>query len=292
MQVQKPRSVRDVFEQSFLLYRRRFRFLIGTAVAILFPYYIASAYVRTHFLLTDDQADQIVQDMEQKGDVWSALSTVVSVRTEVWMFVLSAVFMLLVLPILYGMIAQMSSKSLQHGQETTIADAGNAAFRRLFPNMATLLLAIVIYLVLAVCYMELLSLVTYYLGAALGVLATVIAILGTLGFIVGVVVYFIRFSFLPAIVVVEGLSFFRAMARSWRLTKSRSGQLLGFYVMLSIVCFVAQVFMTLIGDMFFQSAGTQLLIAAIIGMLVMPFALTCMSTMFVELQSRDRNPMR
>ncbi|GMA65279.1 hypothetical protein NZD89_07545 [Alicyclobacillus fastidiosus] len=283
MQIQRPRSVREVFELSLMLYRRRFRFLIGTALAVLFPYYVASTYVKTHFMITSvDQVQSLMSDMEAKGNSVNALFSVVPARMYIWYLVLTAIFFLLVLPIAYGMIAHMSSRVLVRGKDMPVAEAGNVSFRRLFPNMGTLALALVTYVVLGTCYMFLLSLVASVAGA----LSVVIAILGTLAFIVGIVVYFIRFSFVPAIVVEEGTSFFRAMGRSWSLTKSNTGQLLGFYVMLLIVCFIAQTFMTLIGDVLFYTPGAELLVSAVVGMLIMPFAFTCMSVMYLELRSR------
>jgi hypothetical protein len=271
---------------SWHFYRHRFGFLMGAAALILFPYAVASTYVQTHFLTADvtEQVSSDIKAYETSGST-SALSNLPH-GAITWYCVLFLVYLLIVFPLFFGTVTHMTSHKLVLKKDLALPDAGNHAFRRWLPNASSLLLAFVVYAVLAIAYTILLALVTSALSSISTVFAFIVGAIGTLAFIVGVIGYFIRMAFIPSIVLEEKRSLFRAMRQSFRLTRRETRRLVGFFIMLLIVCFVVQTFMTVIGDVFLPGAGAQLLASIIVSMLITPFAYVSISVMYLDLRTR------
>lgn len=288
LQIHRSRSVREVFEIGWRLYRQRFGFLMGAAACVLLPYSFISTYVRTHFtLISSSDMQQLMNDVtNQKGLSSSAVLALLPKGIEIWYGVLILLYILVVFPLLLGIIVRMTDEKMVHEKDLTLSEAGTRAFHRLFYNIGTLVLAALIYVVLGMAFTLLVAFVTSALGSVFPPLAVIVATIGSLIFTVGVIWYLVRFAFVPTIVVEEQASFFKAMRQSFRITRNQAGRLFGFFVMLFIVCFVVNLLMTLMGDLIFSSAGGQLMVSAIVGMLLTPFAFVCISVMYVDLRLR------
>ncbi|WAH38112.1 hypothetical protein [Alicyclobacillus dauci] len=288
MHIQRPRSVREVFAYSLVLYRRRIGFLLGAAVCILLPYLIFTAYVRTHFLAASEQdMQQFMTTVENDGNASaSQLFSSLPHGSELWLGVLIIVYVFIAMPLLMGVIAHMTALWETREQEVKLHEAGNLSFHRLWANITTIFLIAVIYIVVSSVYMLLVSLVTSVLAGVSGILGAIVGVLGTIAFVIGMVWYIIRSAFTPIIVVEENLSLVRAIRRSFELTRYQTRRLLGFFIMLLIVVFVVETFMSLIGDLIFYTPGGALMVSTVVSIVVTPFAYVVISMMYLDLRIR------
>lgn len=278
--------MREVFQAGIVVYRRRIRTVMGTSLLVLFPYLIASTYVRTHFMTMTTQEVQDLMTKAQKATNLSALMHVFPRGLEVWIFVLGLVYLLLVVPLLFGVIVHLTAHKVTGDKDLSLAEAGNASFHRLLPNILTLFLAAVCCIIAVAIYIVLLSLLAALIATVFPPLAGIVAVLGGFALIAGLIWLVVRFAFLPAVVMEDGLSAIAAMRRCFRLARQQTARLIGFFVVLGIVWFLLDLFMTLIGDIIFHSPGGQLLVSAVIGMLITPFAFVCISIMYLDLRAR------
>lgn len=286
MQLQRPLSVREVFQAGLMVYRRRIRTLMGTSLLVLFPYLLASTYVRTHFTTVTSQEMQDLMTKAQGATNMSALLHAFPLGLEVWFVVLALVYFFMVVPLLFGIVVHLTAQKVGRNKDLTLAEAGNASFHRLWPNVMTLLVAALMGVIGATLYTFVLSILASLISAVAPPLAGFLAVIGGLALVVGVIWFVVKMAFLPAIVMEEQTSAIAAIRRSFRLTRGQTRRLVGFFLVLFVVWIISQTFMTLIGDVIFQSPGGQLLVSAIVGMLVTPFMFVCISIMYLDLRAR------
>lgn len=282
----KPRSVREVIQAGWFLYRRRFRFVITASLSILFPYAMIAAYVQSHFtMLSADEMQQLMTDVGSNTQT-SALLSVLPQGSEVWFIVLGLVYILLVVPLLQGILVHMTAQLMLKKQDTTVSEAGNLAFRRLLPSVGTLVLVGLIYVVLIALFTLVTFLIFSLIGSASQVLASVIVVLGSIALFIGVIWFLLRVSMVPVIVVEEHRSFLGAIRQSFRLSRDQTKRLFGFFVMLFLICLIIETFLSLMGSVIFPSAGGGLMIDSLISIFLTPFAMLCVSVMYIDLRIR------
>ncbi|MFD1674233.1 hypothetical protein [Alicyclobacillus fodiniaquatilis] len=282
----KPRSVREVIQAGWFLYRRRFRFVLTASLSILFPYAMIAAYVQAHFtMLSSDEMQQLMTDVGSNAQTSSLLS-VLPHGSEIWFIVLGLMYMLLVVPLLQGILVHMTAQIMLKKQDVTVSEAGNLAFRRLLPNVGTLVLVGLIYVFFIAVFTLIIFLIFSLLGSVSQALASVIVVLGSIALFIGVIWFLLRVSMVSLVVVEEHRSFFGAIRQSFRLTRDQAKRLFGFFVMLFLICLVIETFLSLMGSVFFPSAGGGLMIDSLISIFLTPFAMLCMSVMYVDLRIR------
>lgn len=290
MQASRPRDVREIFQVSLGWYRRRFLPLMGISACFLLPYSIVSVYVRTHFTaMTSEQLQQIVSDVQNQGSAASSAAVLNAFPhgMEIWYSVLAFVYLFIVFPPYLGAVAHMVREKEDQKGKGLISAAGNAAFGRFWWNFGTIVLITVIYVVATVLYTLLLSVIMALLSSVQQSVADLIGVVGTLAFIVGVVWFLVRSAFVPITVTLEGVSFFRAIRTTFRVTRHQAGRLLGFYLTLILSMFVVQTLLTVILDIFIQSPGAQLFVSLLISLILTPFVLVCMSNMYQDVRNRQ-----
>lgn len=286
MQRKRPLTVGEIFQASLTMYRTRFRTLMGASFLILFPYLIISTYIQTHFFPTSTIDMQAMLTKTSHAKTTLDLMQALPSGMVVWFCVLVGIYLVIVVPLLYGVVMHIVIDRVSSDGSASLSEAGNRMFQRLMPTVGTIILSIILYVLAAFVYVLLLTLLVALLNAVSGALASFVSVIGSIVMFFGVLVVVMRGLFIPAVVIVEGQSYLSAIRRTMQLTRRRMARLVPFCLLLFIVCLIVQWILSLFGSILFQSAGGQLLVTAIVGLLVTPFALVSICMMFLDLKAQ------
>ncbi|WP_067618076.1 hypothetical protein [Alicyclobacillus acidiphilus] len=286
MQLPRPLSIREVFQAGLVVFRHRFRTLIGASLLVLAPYLLASAYIRIRFLtFSDNDVESTLKQLEHATTLSQYLRAMPP-GSAAWIALLVLLYIFLVIPLFFGIVVHVTSQHVTKRSDVTLAEAGNVSFRRLLPSVVTMVLACLLFVLAMLLYWFVLGLMVSLLSAVLAPLADVVGVIGSLAFLVGLLWFAVRAVYLPAIVTEEGLSFVRAVIRCWRMTAGQTARLVGFSIFLTFFLSIAQTLLTVIGDILFATEGGQLLVTVLVGLLITPFAYVCLSVMYLDLRTR------
>jgi len=280
-------TLRDVFQVSLAVYRRRFRTMMAASALILLPFQILNAYVQLRFLSSASMTDSSnwVSRLQSARTIGQMLHAIPAAYAT-WIPLLTLVYVLLVFPLMLAMVSRVVVGMIARGIDVPTADAGNDAFRRLPLVILTIVMTIVLYVVGSGIWTFAVSLLASLVAGISEALAYVVTVLGSLAYMIASLWFFLHALFLPVVVAEEGVGFFRAIRRCFRIARGDLWRLLGFFVLLFVICSIAQGVLTLFGDLLFPSSGGALLVSLLVSLLTTPFVYVAISVMYLDMRTR------
>ncbi|GMA56467.1 hypothetical protein GCM10025858_09700 [Alicyclobacillus sacchari] len=254
---------------------------------VLLPFQILNAYVQVRFLSdvsTTDSTNWIVR--LQSARTIGQMVHAIPAAYVTWIPLLTLVYVLLVFPLMLAMVSRVVVGMIARGMDVPTADAGNDAFRRLPLGVLTIVMTIVLYAVGSGVWTFGVSLLASVVASISQVLAYVLTVLGSLAYMVASLWFFLHVLFLPVVVAEEGVGFFRAIRRCFIIARGDLGRLVGFFVLLFVICSIAQGVLTLFGDLLFPTSGGSLLVSLLVSLLTTPFVYVAISVMYLDMRTR------
>jgi len=193
---------------------------MGVSILVLFPYLLASTYVRTHFMVVTPQEMQNGMVHAQKATTLTSLLHAFPPGLEIWLLVLAVVYFFLVVPLLFGMIVHLTAERVTKNHDVTLAEAGDASFHRLLPNMWTLFLASMLFVVAAAVYTFVLSLLASLIALLPAHLPGFFPVLAGPVFFFAFVGLVLNLAFFPGFDWGENFPLLPAVRRSFRLPRN------------------------------------------------------------------------
>jgi hypothetical protein len=308
MQMQ-PRSVTDIVDGSFRLYRNNFVTFLGIAAVFGVPVMMVQSLLSFQYggefsgeLLSLSRSFDPTRD-PSPALLRSGLGLISGT------LLLSLLQVLVVLPLLYGALSYAAAHSMR-GEPASIATALGALRSRMGALLGFSVLANGLGFLLIAGFIGLLvALGALALGAGPSSSGSVLArVLGTLalGFlaIVALVVVFLaivpRLIFSYCVIMVEGLGPLAALRRSWSLVRGLFWRTLGVYLLLSVLAgMLAGIPTTILnqvivlatgGPLNFDALATrqalQVLVSTLFSMLTQPLTLAGLTLAYYDLRVR------
>jgi hypothetical protein len=240
-------SVGELLDATFSLYRRNFLLIAAISAVVQLPYaaLIFVLYQTTSFASAQNAFSHISNTTRGLTQAQvNALVTLISVDS-----VLLVVSILVVLPLAVAATTRaVSDRYLD--RETSVGQSYAAALRRLGPLILQSLILIGFVIGVFAVATAVLLLFVVAIGAAGG-------LLGALTFIAAIVftvAVYVRTSLAPPAIVLENLSAWRGLRRSWNLVRGSSWRVFGIRLLVGLITFIIAA--VLIG--LFELAGTGL----------------------------------
>jgi len=290
----RARGVGELLDETFRLYRHKFSFLLLSAVCILIPYHIVTGFIQVRFGLAQN-ANQFSQLLKHLGAAQQSATTLSgagvqppSVQMLIWTYGIVLIYVLLVSPLLFGIILRMTTQTIFNREQTHIGDASSYAFRRIVPNLVTMLFLIVLYMFTFAVIGLIVGLLAVALSAAGIAKAAVVAIavvVGCGGLILSIWLM-VRVSFVPAVVIAEKRMFWGPIARSWVLTKRSFWRLVGYFLMLYLLTTILRAAIVYGLLYLVPNVYVSLTASAVVNIFVLPFTMLATAVMYTDLRIR------
>lgn len=282
------RRVWALLGETFRMYRGKFSFLILTALCILVPYHIVTGIVQVRFAsqLNSEQFSRLLVLLRTQGSASYATNAAhpFVVAALIWTYGIVFMYAILVSPFLYGMILHMTERHVLKRKGTELGEASTYALSRLLPNLVTLLLLVLLFLIASTV-----------VAVGVGLLSTAsssssMAIVPSI--VLGAVLFcaliwcLVKLSFVPSVVIAEKSLLWRAIARSWCLTKRSFWRLVGYFLMLYFMTYVLRAALVAAVLFLIPNAYVTLVASTVIDIFVLPFTMLATAVMYTDLRIR------
>jgi len=228
----RPLSVGELLDATFSLYRRNFVLIAAISAVVQIPYAVIQFLLFQIVDLAHEQrvlsnlttnARQLSTD--QLHDLENALAHIVIADS-----ILLVLSLLVVLPLAEASTTRaVSDRYLD--RPATVGSSYGAAVRRLVP----LVVQSVILVALFVATLAAVAGALFLLGTFLGGGGIAIGVILAGAALVFLVVVYVRTSMAAPAIVLEGLSGWRGLERSWRLVKGSSWRIFGIRVLVALI---------------------------------------------------------
>lgn len=286
----RPRTVGEVLNQTFRLYRQKFSFFIIAGVCFLLPYHILNGYIMIRFGNSQftNQLQQTLQNLQTGVTSGSSASAnVLASSAYIWTMALLIIYSFLVTPLLYGMVVHLMTRLQLYGEESNLNDASTHAFRRLIPSIFTTILIGMLYFVLVFFLSAVVGLIAGVLGTAVPKMIAMPIDIVLFAAMVGMLIWLlVKLAFVPSVVIEEQMSGFMAIGRSWILTKRSFWRLFWFFILVFLVVGVVRAGILLILAMLFKNEWSILVISTILDIFILPLIFLAIANMYTDLRVR------
>lgn len=280
----RPRSMGELLDDNFRLYREKFSFLMISGLCFLLPFDILSTYISGRYASFDFQSlmKQIQYSAAHPGGSSAMALPHTSMDMVIWEYVLLFISYFLVTPLLYGMVVHMVANRHFEKSDMSLGDASTHSFRRLLPNFATLILLVILYLMCGLVF-ALLVLFLFHVAKLIAITVSIV-----LGFAVLCLFLWstVRLSFVPSVVIEEKMKFWTPIVRSWALTKRNFWRLLGYFILLYIIVGILRIVVIVAIMVFIHNLVLSTIVMSVVDILTVPFFMVGMANMYVDLRIR------
>jgi len=272
----RPRRLGELLDESFRLYFSRFGALLLTILPAFVPYLVVAGWVsyRLNRLfpktshLTAAQLDAVLTD--HAGDLVTLLLILMAAA-------------LLLTPLAYGAIVRHVVQSPgRQRQQVSIADNYRFAAGRLLSVIGTQVVRALVFIVLIGGGSVLFAWLARSSGGAAGILLVILWSIAALIFFIW---WAVQFSLAVYVALVEPMSGWKALMRSWHLVTGNFWRTLGYYIIVQVLVAAVTYGLGLVA----QVAHNELLSLAVSGALNLvtePFVVVAMTFLYLDLRVR------
>jgi hypothetical protein len=260
-----PRSVGELLDAAFTLYRRNFLLLVAVAAVVQVPFAVVQLLV---FSLADignrlSSVQQITNNLPNQGNTLTPAQTS-QLTSDIGAFVAYFVIVFVVQFLVVYPLSQAATTSAVSARYLDQPASVGSSYRGALGRWRSLI-AMVLWLVVIVGGSTLAAILV---GVATGTAAlTIIALLAVFVFYIVVLV---RTSVAPQAIVIEKLSGWQGIRRSWFLTQGFSWRVLGIRILLVIIQGVVALVISL--PITAATSGTPLNTQQLVGQAVQAFS--------------------
>ncbi|HEV7678089.1 MAG TPA: hypothetical protein VGQ42_05940 [Candidatus Dormibacteraeota bacterium] len=260
-----PRSVGELLDAAFTLYRRNFVLLVAVAAVVQVPFAIVQLLV---FSLADignrlSSVQSITNNLQNQGNTLTPAQTT-QLTSDVGAFVAYFAVVFVVQFLVVYPLSQAATTSAVSARYLDQPASVGSSYRAALGRWRSLI-AMVLWLVVIVGGSTLAAIVV---GVATGTAG--IAIIALLAVFVFYIIVLVRTSVAPQAIVIERLSGWQGIRRSWFLTQGFSWRVLGIRVLLIVIQSVVGLVISL--PITAATSGAPLATQQLIGQAVQAFS--------------------
>jgi len=227
-------SVGELLDAAFSLYRRNFLLIAAISAVVQVPFAIVQlvVYQLTGFATAQQTINNFSLNNGQQPLTFDQLHGLEGPITRV--FVATAIVGLLSIFVALPLAEAATTRAVSDrylDRETSVGDSYRAALRRLRPLIAQsliLLASFILFVAAGVLLVLLFGLAVGAGGVAIGVLADV-------ALLVFAVFVYVRTSLAPPAIVLEGLSGWQGLVRSWNLVRGVGRRIFGIRLLVLLI---------------------------------------------------------
>ena len=269
--VLRPFGVGEIIDVSFTILRRRFLQMIAIAAIITVPMGIAQVLTLPEFVTTaaSFQSGEVSEsDLEAFEELLSL--------DEILPFVIVLIVSFFLTFIATGALTSVVADEYT-GTESTWRDSIRQGVRKMPRIVGAVLLLVLIYVGFVLAMVV--------IGAVIGPLVVLIVLVGVVFAAIAVVSVSL---FIPALVV-EGLSPWASLRRSWGLTRGRRGPILGTFLLAALITVIlSTIVQTVVAFPFpaSQQIAVSGVASVLVGMVTSPFFATVNAVIYFDQRVR------
>lgn len=294
----RPRSIGELLDQSFRLYRKHFLTFIAILAVVQVPMQLLTQFLTA--MLLGNVSDNLTSFTDTGSSTFQSSSSTLTALLVLYGVIIT-------LSILSGLLQQLSQGALTAAvanshldKPVSFGDSYRQMFARIGPLLGVIVLQLLIDLAFVVPFI-----VLFLTGAGMGAFGSgdsgagggvvCLAFILFLVAMVGVVYVSVRLTAVTPVVIVEKLGPVDALRRSWGLVQNSWWRTIGLLLLLSLLgaaisagpAFVASIVVTLIikGDLILQQLISGA-ITTIVGLVYLPIQLIAITLYYFDLRVR------
>jgi hypothetical protein len=291
----KPRSIGQLLKSTVRTAFVHKRVVLPIAIAFLLPFELVVLFIRAHMpkvpaSVAHESVQQLMNGLLNSNQVptsseTQSLSSFGAIEIPLEMFFFAVLF-LLVIPIMYGSMTHFVSGLRLRDKKEDLGSTTAHAFSRLVPSALTNILLFGCYIALSLV-LGIVAFIAYVFTSQSGMAISIVGGLLTLGVLLLSIWVLVRLSLLWAVVAEEKQFGFRAMGRSFYLTKGRFWKAFWFQLILFVVVFAVDTGIQYLWNVLFQSSPVSLILSIIVEILLLPFIVIGNAELYTDLRIRQ-----
>jgi hypothetical protein len=281
----RPRSIGQLLDDAFRLYRNHFRFIFAATLCVYLPFLILQALFTVKFESVLNQLET-VKTQADLANFWPIVAPQLG-----GLLVIGIVDALLVIPLLYGSLLRLVAEVKSNGVALSFKDAFVHAWRRLLAVIGT---GIVKWLLLLLFYIVVIMAVAV-VAVVLGLLnipepvLTILAVLCSIAFLCAAIWILVRLAFAMSVALEEKKAGWSALVRSWQLVKGNFWRAIGFFIVVRIIVWAVEMGLSLVFELI-PSEPVRAVLENAVTLLTTPFVLITTALLYLDLRVRTDAP--
>lgn len=281
----RPRTIGQLLDDSFRLFRNHFRFIAAATLCVYLPYLVLQS------LLAFDLESALngLESVKSEADLALVWSDIAPRLLGVLLMAMASA--LLVVPLLYGSLLRLLAELKFQGVTLSFKDAFVHAWRRLLAVIGTGILKWLLLIVLYIVCSAGLVLVIAVLGLAhaSAVVTAILAVLLGIAALCVVIWISVKFAFAMSVALEEKKAGWSAIVRSWQLVKGNFWRVIGFFIVVRVIVFAVEIGLNMIFHLI-PSFAVQTVLDNVVSLLTTPFVLMTTGLLYLDLRVRTDAP--
>jgi hypothetical protein len=281
----RPRSIGQLLDDAFRLFRNHFRFIFAATLCVYLPFLILQALFTVKFESVLNQL-RTVKTQADLASYWPIVASEFGA-----LLVIGIVDALLVIPLLYGSLLRLVAEVKSNGVALSFKDAFVHAWRRLLAVIGTGLLKwllLLLFYIVGSMAVAVVAVVLGLLNISEPVTIILVVLLG-IAVLCAAIWILVRLAFAMSVALEENMAGWRALVRSWQLVKGNFWRAIGFFIVVRLIVWAVEIGLSLVFERIPSEPVRAVLDNAVV-LLTTPFVLITTALLYLDLRVRTDAP--